>query len=71
MSDPVRQEMLARWRAIADRCRETLAVWRRSNFRVIVNGIDITDAEMAATEARMARLGWTSASAADWIDSKF
>lgn len=48
--------MIALWRSMADQCRETLAIWKENDFRVCVKGIDITDAERAFTEARIAHL---------------
>lgn len=56
MEVSLKSQMIARWRVMADQCRETLAFWRENNFRVVVKGIDITDAEQAATEARIAHL---------------
>jgi hypothetical protein len=56
MDETIKSEMLARWRHMAEQCRETLDFWRASDFRVVVNGIDITDAERAATEAKIAHL---------------
>lgn len=54
-SDP-KSEMLTRWRSMAQQCQETLDVWETNGFRVVVNGIDISDAERAATVARIAHL---------------
>ncbi|MBN9466022.1 MULTISPECIES: hypothetical protein [unclassified Brevundimonas] len=56
MEVSLKSQMIARWRGMATQCRETLAFWRENNFRVVVKGIDITDAEQAATEARIAHL---------------
>lgn len=56
MEVSLRSQMIARWRGVAIQCRETLAFWRENNFRVVVKGIDITHAEQAATEARIAHL---------------
>lgn len=56
MEASLKSQMIARWRDMAIQCGETLAFWRENNFRVVVKGIDITDAEQAATEARIAHL---------------
>lgn len=48
--------MLELWRKTAALCRRTLEFWDKSDFRVMVNGIDITDAERAATAARIEHL---------------
>ena len=52
----IQTQMVRRWLEMAVQCRETLDFWRASNFRVVVNGIDITEAEHAYTEARIMHL---------------
>lgn len=56
MNDAPKAQMLRLWRETLRQCRETLNAWRETDFRVRVNGIDITDAERAATEARIEHL---------------
>lgn len=51
MEASLKSQMIARWRDMAIQCRETLAFWQENNFRVVVKGIDITDAEQAATRS--------------------
>lgn len=56
MDNDVRDQMLDLWRGMADQCRQTLAIWQHNDFRLCVNGIDITEAERAASESRIAHL---------------
>ena len=56
MSRSIEEQLVARWRDIADRNREVLAIWRDSDFRLRVGGIDITEAEIASAQARVAHL---------------
>lgn len=56
MVDEPKQEMLSRWRSMARQCQETLEVWETSGLQIVVNGIDISDAERAATVARIKHL---------------
>ena len=56
MDSAAQARMLKLWRATVQQCQETLDVWHENDFRVVVNGIDITDAEKAATVARIAHL---------------
>lgn len=53
MDETVESELVARWRDIMERNREVLQIWRASDFRLRVNGIDITQAEISAAEARI------------------
>lgn len=56
MDQNPRERMLALWRETIDQCRRTLDFWYETDFRVCVNGIDITDAERAITLSRIAHL---------------
>lgn len=56
MEDGLKSQMISRWRSMVSQCRETLEFWRAHDFRVVANGIDVTEAEQAATEARIAHL---------------
>ena len=56
IDETVKGELVARWRDIMDRNREVLDIWRASDFFLRVNGVDITRAEIAALEARIAHI---------------
>lgn len=56
MDEAVKQNMIRRWREMAERDRETLAIWRQADFRFKLNGIDTTDQDRAEFEERILRL---------------
>ena len=56
MDEDIKTQMLERRRDMASQCREMPDFWQANKFRVVANGIDITSAEQAATEARIAHL---------------
>ena len=56
MDQAPKDRLLALWRETIAQCRRTLDFWYETDFRVCVNGIDITDAERAMTELRIAHL---------------
>ena len=56
MDEGPRDRMLTLWRETIAQCRRTLDFWYETDFRVCVNGIDITHAERAMTKSRIAHL---------------
>lgn len=51
-----RDELLRLFRRTLAQCRETQDFWRENNFRLTVGGIDITEAERAASDQRIEHL---------------
>lgn len=51
-----RDELLHLFKRTLAQCRETQYFWRENNFRLTVGGIDITEAERAASDQRIAHL---------------
>lgn len=43
-------------RETLDQCRRAREVWRKHEFRLVVSGLDITDAECAAFDTRISHL---------------
>ena len=56
MSDADQSELLRRFCGLLAHCRDTLEFWEDSDLRLIVGGMDITDAELAALRERAAHL---------------
>ena len=55
MVDP-RDELLRLFKRTLTQCRETQDFWRENAFRLTVGGIDITEAERAASDRRIEHL---------------
>lgn len=53
MQPRIEDQLISHWRGIREQTRAVLELWRSKNFRLRINGIDITDAEIAAAEARI------------------
>lgn len=56
MDTTVKEQMIRRWREMAERDRQTLAIWREHDFRFRTNGVDTTDQDRADFEERILRL---------------
>lgn len=53
MDQEIKVNMIRRWREMAERDRETLAIWRKHDFRFRSNGIDTTEKDRADFEKRI------------------
>ena len=53
---PIEHELIERWKDIEARNRDVLNIWQGSDYRLCIAGIDITEAEIAAAQARIAQL---------------
>ena len=51
-----RDELLHLFKRTLAQCRETQDFWRENDFRLTVGGIDITEAERAASDLRIEHL---------------
>jgi len=56
MDTTVKDQMIRRWREMAERDRQTLAIWREHDFRFRTNGVDTTDQDRADFEQRILQL---------------
>ena len=56
MNHALKDQMLQLWRETVAQCRKTVDFSRETGFRICLNGIDITDAELAITETRIEHL---------------
>ena len=56
MERAARDELLRLFKQTLAQCRETQRFWRDNDFRLTVGGIDITEAERAASDGRIEHL---------------
>lgn len=56
MERAARDELLRLFKKTLAQCRETQRFWRDNDFRLTVGGIDITEAERAASDGRIEHL---------------
>jgi hypothetical protein len=56
MAQTVKEQMIRRWREMAERDRETLALWRQHNLRTGTDGEDTTDEDRQRFEEGILRL---------------
>lgn len=56
MAEPLRDELLRLFRLTLNQCREANEFWVANDFRLRIGGIDITEAERAASVQRIQHL---------------
>ncbi|WP_161639206.1 hypothetical protein [Brevundimonas diminuta] len=56
MTENIKEQMVRRWREMAERDRETLAIWRQHDFRTGEDGRDTTDEDRQRFEESILRL---------------